>query len=278
MTPDESKSAVRNFLRRCVSYSDASIERKLSRGGDENEVARWRAYREFTAYAIAEIDRGELDSWFDGETPSTLPRESVGDSPAEIDPNPNWLSALVAPRPVALLSTRSKTGVHNLCSVTSHSVLANHPPLIGVSLSVDQNGKERDSLANLRNGSTASLIVLPADWDSAKVVDSAARNLPSEESEWNLIEEEPIVEGDNAAFHPAAVAVIECHLAELHSLPEGSVATLAILAVDRLLIPESMSDEPPDLAKIGPLLSQFGNHRLTSGPSADEWSYSVEPD
>ena len=108
-------------------------------------------------------------------------------------------------------------------------------------------------------------------------MDIAARNLPSEESEWDLLEEEPVVDGDNAAFHPAAVAVIECHLAELHPLPEGSVATLAILAVDRLLIPESMSDEAPDLARIGPLLSQFGNHRLTSGPSADEWSYSVEP-
>lgn len=277
MTPEDSKSAVRNFLRRCVSYSDASIERKMSISGDEKEVARWRAYREFTAYAIAEIDRGELDSWFDADTPSAEPRESVGESPAEISPDPNWLSALVAPRPVALLSTRSPAGVHNLCSVTSHSVLANHPPLIGVSLSVDQNGKERDSLTNLRNGSTASLIVLPADWDSAKIVDIAARNLPSEESEWDLLEEEPVVDGDNAAFHPAAVAVIECHLAELHPLPEGSVATLAILAVDRLLIPESMSDEAPDLARIGPLLSQFGNHRLTSGPSADEWSYSVEP-
>jgi flavin reductase (DIM6/NTAB) family NADH-FMN oxidoreductase RutF len=249
----------------------------MSISGDEKEVARWRAYREFTAYAIAEIDRGELDSWFDADTPSAEPRESVGESPAEISPDPNWLSALVAPRPVALLSTRSPAGVHNLCSVTSHSVLANHPPLIGVSLSVDQNGKERDSLTNLRNGSTASLIVLPADWDSAKIVDIAARNLPSEESEWDLLEEEPVVDGDNAAFHPAAVAVIECHLAELHPLPEGSVATLAILAVDRLLIPESMSDEAPDLARIGPLLSQFGNHRLTSGPSADEWSYSVEP-
>jgi len=249
----------------------------MSISGDEKEVARWRAYREFTAYAIAEIDRGELDSWFDADTPSAEPRESVGESPAEISPDPNWLSALVAPRPVALLSTRSPAGVHNLCSVTSHSVLANHPPLIGVSLSVDQNGKERDSLTNLRNGSAASLIVLPADWDSAKIVDIAARNLPSEESEWDLLEEEPVVDGDNAAFHPAAVAVIECHLAELHPLPEGSVATLAILAVDRLLIPESMSDEAPDLARIGPLLSQFGNHRLTSGPSADEWSYSVEP-
>ena len=278
MTPEESKSAVKDFLRRCVSYADSSIERKVSGGEDEKELARWRAYREFTAYSIAEIDGGELNSWFDSEATGHPPRESVGDSPSEISPSPDWLSALVAPRPVALLSTRSESGIHNLCPVTSHSVLASSPPLIGVSLSVNLEGRERDSLNNLRSGSPASLIVLPANWDSAQVIDKAARSLPPEESEWGLIEDEPVVQGDNPAFHPAAVAVIECHLAELHSLPEGSVATLAILAVDRLLIPETMSDESPDLERIGPLLSQFGMHRLTHGPSGSEWSYTIELD
>ena len=278
VTPEESKSAVKDFLRRCVSYADSSIERKVSRGEDEKEVARWRAYREFTAYSISEIDGGELDSWFDSEANGRPTRESVGDSPSEIPPSPDWLSALVAPRPVALLSTRSESGIHNLCPVTSHSVLANSPPLIGVSLSVNLEGRERDSLNNLRSGSPASLIVLPANWDSAQVIDKAARSLPPEESEWGLIEDEPVVQGENPAFHPAAVAVIECHLAELHSLPEGSVATLAILAVDRLLIPEAMSDESPDLERIGPLLSQFGMSRLTPGPSSSEWSYTIELD
>jgi flavin reductase (DIM6/NTAB) family NADH-FMN oxidoreductase RutF len=277
MTPEESKAAVKDFLRRCVSYADASIERKVN-DGDEGELTRWRAYREFTAYAISEIDGGELDSWFDSQPAANPAREPVGATPAEIPPDANWLSALVAPRPVALLSTRSQSGVHNLCPVTSHSVLANHPPLIGVSLSVDQQGKERDSLTNLRDGSAASLIVLPANWKSATIVDKTARNLPPEESEWDLLEEDPVVRGDSPAFHPAAVAVIECHLAELHPLPEGSVATLAILAVDRLLIPESMSKDVPNLAEIGPLLSQFGSHRLTPGPSADEWSHTVNLD
>ena len=84
-----------------------------------------------------------------------------------------------------------------------------------------------------------------------------------------------MVRDDGVAFHPAAVAVIECHLEELHPLPAGSVATLAILSVDDILIPSSMSEESPELEEIGPLLAQFGLCRMVAGPSAGDWSFLI---
>ena len=275
MNVDARKEVVRDFLRQCVEYADASIARKRERGEDDAEITRWSAYREFTAYAVAELDSGELDPWFDEQAESPL-RTRIGSGGNPIESSPLWLSALISPRPMALLSTRSTDGVDNLCPVSSLNILANHPPLLGVSLSVDSKGRERDSLVNLRDGSAASLLILPATWEAARLVEATATALPPEESEWNLLDAEPTPDSTGGpAIHPDSVAVIECSLSELHPLPSGSVATLAILSVERILLPDELTSDEPDLTKLGALLAQHGNCRLVPGPGPDDWSFTV---
>jgi hypothetical protein len=177
-----SKEAVCDFLRRCVLYADASINRKKEREESREEIGRWTAYRDFTAYALSEVQCGELDSWFesDGEAERKRPSflgEPMGADPKNIDvdqlEHPErsaWLSALVAPRPVLLLSTVNAEGVANLCPVTSVSVLSNSPPLLGISLSQNREGRPRDTLVNLQNGSKLSAMVLPGTWDASLLV------------------------------------------------------------------------------------------------------------
>ena len=275
MNVDARKEVVRDFLRQCVEYADASIARKRERGEDDAEITRWSAYREFTAYAVAELDSGELDPWFDEQAESPL-RTRIGSGGNPIESSPLWLSALISPRPMALLSTRSTDGVDNLCPVSSLNILANHPPLLGVSLSVDSKGRERDSLVNLRDGSAASLLILPATWEAARLIEATATALPPEESEWNLLDAEPTPDSTGGpAIHPDSVAVIECSLSELHPLPSGSVATLAILSVERILLPDELTCDEPDLTKLGALLAQHGNCRLVPGPGPDDWSFTV---
>ena len=58
-------------------------------------------------------------------------------------------------------------------------------------------------------------------------------------------------------------------------LPSGSVATLAILGVERILLPDELSSDEPDLTKLGALLAQHGNCRLVPGPGPDDWSFTV---
>ena len=74
-----SKDAVCDFLKRCVLYADSSINRKRDRGEDVEEIKRWLAYRDFTAYALSEVERGELDDWFktDGEDERKQVVESI---------------------------------------------------------------------------------------------------------------------------------------------------------------------------------------------------------
>ena len=62
MEIEQRRELVERFLRRCIKYSDASIKRKISRSDSEIEIARWQAYREFTAYSADEISSGSLDT------------------------------------------------------------------------------------------------------------------------------------------------------------------------------------------------------------------------
>ena len=68
----DDKRVVKGFLRLCVRYAEDSITRKeerrgtdAERGGDEVGLPAWKAYRDFTAQAIREIDDGALETWFE---------------------------------------------------------------------------------------------------------------------------------------------------------------------------------------------------------------------
>ena len=283
-----SKDAVCEFLRRCVRYADSSIDRKMERDEDVAEIERWKAYRDFTAYALSEVERGELDDWFESDSEVGQKREPLLGQPMgegirndsmdalEHPERSEWLSALVSPRPVLLLSTISKEGVENLCPVTSVSLLSNTPPLLGVSLSQDRSGRPRDTLVNLQSGSKISAMVLPGTWDAARLVNETAVPLPPDQSEWGNLDGS--IESPNGfpPYHPLSAAVLECEVAELHPLPDA-VATLAILRVQNILRPESEAKRqmPPDTETWGSLLAQFGQDRLTSGPDGLAWSFEV---
>mgnify|MGYP001159489674 FL=1 len=66
----ERRELIETFLRRCVTYADASIERKKKRGDDEEIIAKWQAYRDFTEHAAEEVASGDLDTWLEDDQTS----------------------------------------------------------------------------------------------------------------------------------------------------------------------------------------------------------------
>ena len=62
MDLSQRRDIVSRFLRRCVTYADASIQRKKSRGGDEKDISNWENYRQFTSFSASEVESGELDT------------------------------------------------------------------------------------------------------------------------------------------------------------------------------------------------------------------------
>jgi flavin reductase (DIM6/NTAB) family NADH-FMN oxidoreductase RutF len=58
------------------------------------------------------------------------------------------LAAVVSPRPLAWISTRSANGVLNIAPFNSFTGLANYPPLVGLSFS-QRHGEPKDTFANI---------------------------------------------------------------------------------------------------------------------------------
>ena len=267
------KQNVIEFLERCVVYANESIQRKTERGEDEREISRWEAYRDFTAYASEEVSRGELDDWFDSENEvislNSHP-EAINIDDMSHSERSKWLSAIISPRPLALVSTVSNEGNRNLAPMSSVSVVSNSPPLIGMSLSSNRDGKPRDTLLNLKETKKATLAILAANNESASMVEKTAMPLPRNESEWNDIEETKTI--PNGIQAPSlAIAAIETTLVECHRLPLGSVAEWVILKVDSIIVPTSTSlKEIEGVAKIG----QIANF-LLGGHQSNCWSQEI---
>ena len=105
----EGKTHVIAFLKKCIEYADASIERKTKRGELE-DIPKWEAYRDYTAHALMEVEAGELDRWFPAQ------QEQLGQSESQTidleslshEMRSQWLTNLASPRPLALIATSSQ--------------------------------------------------------------------------------------------------------------------------------------------------------------------------
>lgn len=168
----EGKAHVVSFLKKCIDYANASIERKQNRG-EIDDISRWEAYRDFTEHAVMEVEAGELDRWFPPQAGLLGEKDvtSVNLSSLTHEMRSAWLTNLASPRPLTLIGTSSEEGKHNLAPYTSISIVSNSPPLAVVSLSANRHDRWRDTLINLKQTKHAVLNFLPASEKAVKVVE-----------------------------------------------------------------------------------------------------------
>ena len=249
-----SKKSVCEFLRRCIEYADSSMKRKEERGDDSEIIAEWKAYRNYTQYALEEIEKGDLDHWFERKSPTADMELEM----EELDhlTRAKWLTAAASPRPLAMVSTRSEDR-ENIAPMTSISVVSNSPPLVVMSLSQNREGQQRDTYLNLIESKECELQFLAPTSKAAADVDLASK--PIEGSEWELLD-------SDGPIHPLAVVVMKCRLIEDNPLPEGAVARLLTLRVESMIVPSYL---PPEEGLS--LLCQHGMDRLT--PSPIDWAH-----
>ena len=69
------------------------------------------------------------------------------DIPREV--NGKIWAALIAPRPLALISTQSESGVPNIAPYNSYAGLATYPPMLGISFS-RREGEDKHTLENIK--------------------------------------------------------------------------------------------------------------------------------
>ena len=263
----EGKAHVVSFLKKCIDYANASIERKQNRG-EVDDISRWEAYRDFTEHAVMEVEAGELDRWFPPQAGLLGEKDvtSVNLSSLTHEMRSAWLTNLASPRPLTLIGTSSEEGKHNLAPYTSISIVSNSPPLAVVSLSANRHDRWRDTLINLKQTKHAVLNFLPVSEKAVKVVEQTAQPLDYGTSEWDEFSVEGL-EANPLVMKEAAFAILGQVIQEI-DLIEGK-AKLVVLKLSDVLVPGKFQADQP-----AHILCQHGLNRLMATPT--EWHYNID--
>ncbi len=261
----DERTAVATFLKKCNVYAQASIARKRERG-EEDEIPKWEAYIEFNQHALEEIANGTLDRWFEGAPEVVTPNHRMSAEDMDHVERSSWLNSVLSPRPVVVAGTFDDHGERNFAPLSSVMQVSTSPPYLTASFSIHKDKRPRDTLHNLRSGSTIMLNVMPPTPRGATIVDETATPLPRGEDEGKLIPLETVA--DQPLLLAEAVAAIEATFVEEHPLPDA-VATLTVLKVEAVWF--STTTMPAGGLDV---LCQHGRDDMT--PSPQGWTQRVE--
>ncbi|MBX7083802.1 MAG: flavin reductase family protein [Nannocystaceae bacterium] len=136
------------------------------------------------------------------------------------------MTDLVAPRPIAWVSSCDEHGARNLAPFSYYQAVCSRPPTIVVSIAW-RDGKPKDTLRNIL--ATGTFVVNHVDRDHAAAMNATAAEVGPEVDEWDLVARAgagPITAAPcRVATAPRiaeAKAALECRL--VHALPLGQGA------------------------------------------------------
>lgn len=92
------------------------------------------------------------------------------------------LASLIVPRPIALISTVSRDGVHNAAPFSFFNVFGSNPPVVVVAPGDRSPGIPKDTARNIRE--TGTFVVNMVDPAIAEGMNASAATLPAEISEF----------------------------------------------------------------------------------------------
>jgi flavin reductase (DIM6/NTAB) family NADH-FMN oxidoreductase RutF len=128
-------------------------------------------------------------------------------------------AALIAPRPIALISSQNGAGLRNIAPYNSFCGLATHPPMLGISLS-RRHGERKQTGANIAE--TGVFVVNLVPRFLADIMNEAAQEVEGMDDfeRLNLTAEPGVtVDCPRIAESPAS---LECRLTAVHALPPSA--------------------------------------------------------
>lgn len=139
--------------------------------------------------------------------------------------NPTMLSAreahhffmtIIAPRPIAWVSTTGNSGINNLAPFSTYTLLNAIPPVIGFGVARYRDGKEKDTLRNIELNKEFVINVVTEDL--AEAMNLTSTPFPPEVSEFDKAKLTPI---KSEMVTPARVKEsaisMECRLSQILS-------------------------------------------------------------
>ena len=125
-------------------------------------------------------------------------------------------AALIAPRPIALITTRDEKGVANIAPYNSFAGLATHPPMLGVSFS-RRDGGPKNTLANIQATHVFVINLVPRFL--AEIMNKSAEGADKEDDFARLGLTRKDAKGVDCPRIAECPAALECKVAVIHPLP-----------------------------------------------------------
>lgn len=100
------------------------------------------------------------------------------------------LASVIAPRPIAFVSTVGDNGVFNLAPFSFFAPLCTKPALVGFNVSSKRDGQKKDTVRNIE--STREFVINVVDEPMAESMNKASANYPSNVSEFNEVGLTPV--------------------------------------------------------------------------------------
>ena len=131
------------------------------------------------------------------------------------------MTDLVAPRPIAWVSSEDGQGRRNLAPFSYYQAVCSHPPMIVLAISWHPDGRMKDTLANILE--RREFVVSHVGESALTAMNETSAALPPEASEWDAVG--VVAEPANVVGPPrvtGALAHLECRLS--HAIPLGGGA------------------------------------------------------
>ncbi len=139
------------------------------------------------------------------------------------------LTGIVAPRPIAFISTLSSEGIHNLAPFSFFNAVSANPPTIIVSIGRYIDGKPKDTLCNIEE--TGEFVVNVVNRNIVEAMNMTAAEFPQNVDEFEIA---GLTKAPSIHVKPPRVAEspvqIECKLNKVVPIGEGSTESGLVIA------------------------------------------------
>jgi flavin reductase (DIM6/NTAB) family NADH-FMN oxidoreductase RutF len=170
-------------------------------------------------------------------------------------------AALIAPRPLALISSRDAAGMPNVAPFSSWTSLATYPPMVGVAFSRREEGP-KNTLANIRTTDIFTINLVPRFL--ADIMNLSAEGTQPEDDFLRLgLTAVPgtTIDCPRVAESPAA---LECRMTAIHPLPPSRCEFVVAEVVGLFIRDEFVTSDQGFDPMAADLLASIGTEEYLS--------------
>ena len=139
-----------------------------------------------------------------------------------------WMVSLVAPRPIAWVTTLSSTGVVNLAPFSFFNVFGANPPVVVFSPTLKRDSTKKDTLIHIEHH--GEFVIHGSTEPDIEAINASSASLPPEESEVEKLQLKTVpsslVKVPRLADAPFA---LECRLRQIVPVGDGPIAANLII-------------------------------------------------